>query len=201
MSLILLKIFLLASVIVVQLPDLCGHLFLGRTIDIEPGKRTRRIKQYYSLWIISYLLWIGIVVLYWINPLSVEWFGKISALDNTLVKAASVAMMCVGYYLLMVVSIFCMVKHIKLAKGKKIPLITSGVYGYARHPMYLSVIIAVLGVLLILPNLLSLIMGVCMIVSLYGVSLEEERHLLKIYGQEYQKYQENVGMFFPKLKK
>ena len=200
MNLILLKIFLIASVVTVQLPDLCGYLFLGRTTDVESNKRTRRIKCYYALWIISYLLWITIVVLYWINPSSVEWFAKIYALDNIPVKAVSIIMMCLGYYLLMFVSVFCMVKHIKLAKGKKIPLITSGIFSYVRHPTYLSIDIAVLGVFLILPNLLSLAMAVCMIASLYGVSLEEEKHLLKIYGQEYQKYQKNVGMFIPKLK-
>lgn len=201
METIILKTFLLISVIVVLLPDLCGYLILRRPTDIEPNKRTRKIKRYYALWAISYLSWIAIVVLYWIDPSSVEWFGKITLLDKTPIRVFSMVVVCFGYYLLMITSVFHMFKKIKLAAGGEIPLITSGIFSFVRHPMYLSVDIGALGTFLLLPNLFSLTMAVGMIASLYGVGLEEEKNLLKVYGEEYDKYKNEVGMFFPRLKR
>ncbi len=111
------------------------------------------------------------------------------------VKVVAIVMMCFGYYLLMPISVSHMVKHIKLAKGKEIPLLTSGIYGYVRHPMYLSIDIAVLGTFLILPNLLSLMMAIGMITSLFGVSLCEEKVMLEIYRDAYREYMNRVPRY------
>ena len=64
--------------------------------------------------------------------------------------------------------------------------------------IYLSVL---LGTFLIMPNLPTLIRAAGMIAVLYAVSRDEEKRLLEIYGEEYEKYRRDVGLVFPKLKR
>lgn len=91
--------------------------------------------------------------------------------------------------------------EIAASKGEKPKLVTTGIYRYIRHPCYLALDIAVFGTFLIIPNILTLALSLCVVTVLYVGTLEEEKILLKIYGEEYEKYKENVGMFFPKIKK
>jgi len=156
----------------------------------------------YAFWIIVYLLWFFIVALYCFKPESVGWFWEISLLNNDGVKIFAVVIICLGYYLLMLLSAFQVYKSIKpyIIKGERTPLATTGIFRYTRHPMYLSIDFGVVAIFLLVPNLLTLIMAIAMITVLYAVSRDEEKRLLQIYGEEYEKYRNDVGLILPKLK-
>ena len=209
MDTIILKIFLLVSLFLVWTPGILASYIrrkMGAEHEVyfEPDRvKTRSTNLIYASWFVAYILWVFMVGLYWLNLESVSWFWKITALDIDSIKVLAIVITCIGYYLLIAAALFYMIENIKpaIAKGEKTPLVTTGIYRYTRNPMYLAINIGVLCTFLIMPNLLTLIMATGMIAVLHSVSLDEEKRLQEIYGEEYEKYRNDVGMVFPKLKR
>ncbi len=76
-------------------------------------------------------------------------------------------------------------------------LVTNGVYGMVRHPMYLAGIVIVTFNSYITVNGLT-ITALADLYFLFGVFIEERR-FLKIFGDEYRRYMERVPRLIPKL--
>jgi protein-S-isoprenylcysteine O-methyltransferase Ste14 len=79
-------------------------------------------------------------------------------------------------------------------------LIRSGPYRYVRHPMYLAVILAAFGALLIFRTWAMVLFSV----SSLGVILRaqrEERLLADEFGEDWEKYRQEVNGWIPKLRK
>ncbi|HXY61625.1 MAG TPA: isoprenylcysteine carboxylmethyltransferase family protein [Nitrospirota bacterium] len=77
-------------------------------------------------------------------------------------------------------------------------LVTTGVYGIVRHPMYLAGII----IFTFNPNITVNSLLITVLADLYflfGVSIEERR-FLKIFGEEYRVYTKHVPGLIPSLK-
>ncbi|MCZ7398771.1 MAG: isoprenylcysteine carboxylmethyltransferase family protein [Candidatus Methanoperedens sp.] len=74
-------------------------------------------------------------------------------------------------------------------------LITNGAYGIVRHPLYAS------GMLLLITKMemtqLDLIAELLVFIYLIIGAYIEERRLVSIFGDEYQKYRQQVSMFIP----
>jgi len=95
-------------------------------------------------------------------------------------------------------------------------MMTTGLYAYIRHPLYLSFILIPVGFILITLNLLSLFYFMAFTISTHPdeecdregkftfvtkeVSCEEE-HMKKIYGKDYEEYMEKTGRLLPKFRK
>ena len=75
-------------------------------------------------------------------------------------------------------------------------LITTGIFSLTRNPFFLSLDLYFVGVALILPSLFFIGFAVLAIVSIHFFILKEERFLQKIYGDEYEKYEEKVRRYF-----
>ena len=76
-------------------------------------------------------------------------------------------------------------------------LVTSGVYGIVRHPMYLAGII----IFTFNPNITAnglLITVIADLYFLFGVFIEERR-FLKIFGDQYREYMRRVPRLIPKI--
>ena len=148
------------------------------------------------------LLWIVIIVVYFFIYDSLNWFWKIVLLDNDFVKIFAIAIMIAGL-LLNVSFIRTVGKSIKkgVSSDEKPQLITTGIYNYIRHPAYTAIILSYLGTFLIIPNVLMLIFLLGGSFVIYEHSREEEKSLMKIYGEEYETYKKRVGKFLPKLKR
>jgi len=82
---------------------------------------------------------------------------------------------------------------------RKNRLTTRGVYGIVRHPMYLFSII----LFWLLPYITDLILAFITAGTLYFLigMIPEERKLVEVYGEEYQRYQEDVSRIIPGLKR
>lgn len=78
-------------------------------------------------------------------------------------------------------------------------LVTLGPYGYVRHPSYLSYFLMFFGLFFLWPNLFTLFPLVA-IPGYFYVTLEEERLLVKRFGDEYLEYQKKTGRFVPKFR-
>ncbi|MCK4854394.1 MAG: isoprenylcysteine carboxylmethyltransferase family protein, partial [Bacteroidales bacterium] len=76
-------------------------------------------------------------------------------------------------------------------------LITSGLYKYKRHPLYLSLILGGFGVMMKDLNRLSLILALVNLLALYLTARVEEKEMIKRFGQDYVVYMNGTKMFIP----
>ncbi|UCF12864.1 MAG: isoprenylcysteine carboxylmethyltransferase family protein [Thermoplasmatales archaeon] len=77
----------------------------------------------------------------------------------------------------------------KTYKGQ---LITDGIFEYIRHPHYTSLLIVGFGLALFFFSLFALLIAVMAIPIMIWSIIDEEKLLIKQYGNEYKKYMEKV---------
>lgn len=83
-----------------------------------------------------------------------------------------------------------------LLPGKKIKLITSGLYSLMRNPLYIGAYISFIGIFLMYPSIVFFIFFIIIIVNNHFRILEEEKVLLELYGDEYRSYKKQVKRYF-----
>lgn len=84
--------------------------------------------------------------------------------------------------------------------GERTALVTDGPFRIVRNPMYTSRAISVLGLVLVLPNPLSVTMLVLVVVAWQiQVRLVEEPYLRATHPEHYALYAQKVGRFVPLL--
>jgi protein-S-isoprenylcysteine O-methyltransferase Ste14 len=76
-------------------------------------------------------------------------------------------------------------------------LVTAGVYGYVRHPLYASLLFLAWGAALKVVSLLSLSLGVLATVALFGTAKAEEAENLARWGEAYRRYMRGTRRFIP----
>ena len=78
-------------------------------------------------------------------------------------------------------------------------LVKSGLYGYIRHPLYLSIILLGTGVLLKQIAIPQLCLGALNLIAIYLTAIIEEREMIARFGDEYRIYMRQTKMFIPFL--
>ncbi|OGS28214.1 MAG: hypothetical protein A2297_01895 [Elusimicrobia bacterium RIFOXYB2_FULL_48_7] len=78
--------------------------------------------------------------------------------------------------------------------------VREGMYRYVRHPLYASLIWMFYGGSLVYQNYASFLATTLVFIPFMRYRANQEEELLKKYFSEYETYQKEVGMFFPKLK-
>lgn len=86
--------------------------------------------------------------------------------------------------------------QIYTAKLRRKGLVTGGLYRYIRHPQYLSLSLAGIGLLTIWPRMIIFILLLVMMSAYYLLARLEERRLLKHYP-ETEDYYRQTAMFIP----
>lgn len=76
-------------------------------------------------------------------------------------------------------------------------LVKSGIFGYIRHPLYLSVFLLGMGVLFKDPERIQIILGIVIFITIIITSLVEEREMIAKFGDEYKDYMKETKMFIP----
>lgn len=77
-------------------------------------------------------------------------------------------------------------------------LITSGIYNYIRHPMYSSLLLFSLAVILHNYNYFTFGASIVLVIDLYLKSQKEEMYLSQKFD-EYASYKTHTGRFIPRL--
>jgi len=73
----------------------------------------------------------------------------------------------------------------------------NGILNYVRHPIYSGTVLLIFGYFLFSPTLLNIITVSCMILYiLIGLRIEE-RKLIKVFGDKYIQYKEEVPELIP----
>ena len=78
-------------------------------------------------------------------------------------------------------------------------LVTTGVYGYMRHPQYVGFILVMYGFLLQWPTLLTLGMFPVLVFMYVRLARVEERAAAAEFGSLYERYRRDVPGFVPRL--
>ncbi|MCK4465123.1 MAG: isoprenylcysteine carboxylmethyltransferase family protein [Bacteroidales bacterium] len=109
-------------------------------------------------------------------------------------------------WILLLSSIFCAFFGFYLLYEKGKPegqientanLVTSGMYKYIRHPLYLSLMLVGFGILLKNIGFTQIILASINIVFLVFTAKVEEKEMIKKFGNEYLDYMKKTKMFFP----
>jgi hypothetical protein len=73
-----------------------------------------------------------------------------------------------------------------------------GFYKWIRHPQYLALEATGLGLAILWPRFLTIMLWVIMVVLYYLLAKDEERRMLKQFGEQYRQLMTRTGMFFPR---
>ena len=76
---------------------------------------------------------------------------------------------------------------------------TTGAYHYIRHPLYCSLILAGVGVLLKAPSALGFLLLAIVFVCVFVTAKVEEEENIKGFRDEYLAYMKTTKMFLPFL--
>ncbi len=86
--------------------------------------------------------------------------------------------------------------RIGIDEENKTELVTSGLFSISRNPIFLGIMIANLGLLLIIPNAFTLLIISLSIISINTQIRLEEEFLKNSHGQEYEAYLNKVRRWF-----
>ncbi|MHA1916211.1 MAG: methyltransferase family protein [Promethearchaeota archaeon] len=149
------------------------------------------------------LLGVGPKILLTLCPFLI-FFGILNALFPLFqIPIGFVWKVSIGFVLIIIgVLVFIYSEKIIKPAHNSSELITVSIYAHIRHPMYAIWGLAILPGIFFLLNswIFFIILPVYYIIVRLFIQ-QEERFLLRRYGQEYIQYKKNVNAFFPKLKK
>ena len=87
--------------------------------------------------------------------------------------------------------------QIYTAKFTKKGAVLGGLYSYIRHPQYLALGVAGLGLSILWPRFLTVVLWLAMTIVYYFLAKDEERRMLSSHEETYRAYMSKTGMFFP----
>jgi protein-S-isoprenylcysteine O-methyltransferase Ste14 len=96
----------------------------------------------------------------------------------------------------MVIFLVC-AAQIYTAKFTKKGAVLGGLYAYIRHPQYLALGLAGLGLSILWPRFLTIVLWLLMTIVYYFLAKDEERRMLNAHEATYRAYMQKTGMFLP----
>ena len=73
-----------------------------------------------------------------------------------------------------------------------------GLYRWIRHPQYLALALAGMGLAILWPRFLTVVLWIVMVGLYYLLARDEERRMVNQFGGRYREYMARTGMFFPR---
>jgi protein-S-isoprenylcysteine O-methyltransferase Ste14 len=145
---------------------------------------------YFKIILISMLLYVIVFALY---PAGYPYFLPITQLDTSLIKYIGLATLSISLVWTVIAQ-----GHMKnswrigIDTVTKTELVTTGLFGISRNPIFFGMILTLLGLFLVTPNAVTaLFLIVGYILIQVQIRLEEE-FLIKEHGQHYLDYKQRV---------
>jgi protein-S-isoprenylcysteine O-methyltransferase Ste14 len=166
---------------------ICVISYIVRTVPkVLKGGKTFYLKHLVLMTVVEAIMWVSWIILSLVP-------------QATMPLPLSIAILFGPFLFLIGITMFFEAK--KELKGFRDPgkLLTTGIYGKVRHPMYLGWMLILLGFPLLFRALLAFIISIFLSAILVLWAYVEERELESKYGDELKAYRRKVGMFTPKL--
>ena len=172
----------------------------------KSGKKAKYIKIYFYLLVTGvFFMWVfwivGIIFLFLNKYYSIFGFLTFSNPYELAIQIVGLFIFYIGaitYNLnIIIVGEYLLPAPSGLSEEHR--LIKKGPFGIIRHPLYVSYIFILLGLSLTLLTYWILIPALFVIIGIYSTAKAEEELLIEQFGEEYIKYKQKVGMFFPKI--
>jgi len=109
-------------------------------------------------------------------------------------------------WLFLILSAYVVIAGFLLLKSKGRPsanfentslLVRSGIYGYIRHPLYLSLFLLGSGIMFKDPKPVQLCLGFINLLSIWVTAKIEESEMISKFGDQYRDYMKDTKMFIP----
>ena len=78
-------------------------------------------------------------------------------------------------------------------------LVKTGIYGYIRHPLYLSLMLLGTGIMLKDTGQIQYVLGTLNVIAIFLTALIEEKEMIAKFGDSYRVYMKETKMFIPYL--
>lgn len=161
---------------------------------IQPKMKKMRLSDFMGIGPV--LMFVGIV-----SSVGVSIFIALTGISAPLPMPQRKFAMTVGAVLAALGTILCFISILsilRICSSQK--LITTGVFGITRNPLYAAIIIFMVpGAALLFNQILFLFVSAAMFVAFKLCIGREERRLLKEFGAEYEQYQRSVAQFAPSV--
>ena len=86
-----------------------------------------------------------------------------------------------------------------IAENDKTELISTGIYSVSRNPAFLGFYLLYIGILLMFFNWVLCVFTVLAIIMLHLQILQEEKHLIIVFGSSYEEYKSKVKRYLGRL--
>jgi protein-S-isoprenylcysteine O-methyltransferase Ste14 len=131
----------------------------------------------------------------------VHWVAPLPGLAQPAVHSFGIAAFALGFGLTVVAQLQMGASwRIGVSPGERTGLVTEGVFSYVRNPIFTGMLLALGGLVLLVPNVLAALAALCTLAGLeLQVRLVEEPHLVRMHGERYHAYARSVGRFIPFL--
>ena len=134
-----------------------------------------------------------VVILYSVFPAAYQYLLPVPWLDRDWIKVAGVTLLIASLvWTILAQSQMGESWRVGIDTDHKTQLVQAGVFGISRNPIFLGIMVTIFGLLLALPNAITLTLLVLAFVLVnIQVRLEEE-HLKTMIGDEYVRYSRRV---------
>ena len=126
-----------------------------------------------------------------------EWLSPIAWINSSV-------LMILGIALLVLALIWVLVAQLQMGDSWRIGideksesvLVQHGLFGVSRNPIFLGMLVMLVGLLLLLPTAITLTVTVLGVVLIHAQVRLEEAFLTEKYGEDYRKHQMSVRRWF-----
>jgi protein-S-isoprenylcysteine O-methyltransferase Ste14 len=149
--------------------------------------------------VLCFLLWVYEVLAFTL-PLGfhlVPAAGRAVVVDAGAAKASGVLLMAAGLTVYgLALHAFGSSWRLGIDRDRPGALVTGGVFGRSRNPVYLGLALLAVGVFLVLGRLVLLVLAIVFLVYFRLLIPREERFLAEHYGDAYREYARTVGRWW-----
>ncbi len=150
----------------------------------------RFVKATSLLWLLTWIL--EIVFHNQISSHIVDFF-----FINTFTTFVGIMLTAIGVSIFILSTIFMKSSwRVGIDKNTKTTLVTNGIYKFSRNPAFVGFYLMFVGLFLTYSNIITLIVLVIKVVAFHLLILQEEKHLLTMFGDEYKRYKRKVPRYF-----
>lgn len=174
-----------------------AHRRTGQAANLVPGERLGKIIR---------IIWAPVILIWVAHPFAAA-LSYLPEIARPLYFSAWIAWPALALAALgLLLSRHCwkvMGRHWRMGidPAEQNPLIDTGPFVFARHPIYSLSGMMMLATMSMIPSPLMLCAGAVHLGLLWWESRREETHLLRIHGDRYAQYRREVGAFLPRMRR